>query len=142
MPVPVKVSIGVLVALGLLLLLNGLLTALLFDDVVDAFADAQPDAPRSDAVQRVQVNLAQAAVFGGLGVVAALGLARRLGWARFTGLAVGVGLGVLTLVGALVAGLAPTSLLVIVLCAAAVTSLLAPATAAWAPTGARSRSGV
>ena len=142
MPVPVKVSIGVLAAIGLLLLLNGLLTALLFDDVVDAFADAQPGSPRSDAVQQVQVNLAQAAVFGGLGLVAAVGLAKRRGWARFTGLAVGVGLGVLTLIGALVAGLAPTSLLVIVLCAAAVTSLLAPATAAWAPSGARSRSGV
>ena len=142
MPVPAKVAIGVLAAVGLLLLLNGLLTVLVFDDVVDAFADARPGSPRSEAVQRVQLNLAQAVVFGGLGVVAAAGLARRRGWARFTGLAVGIGLGLLTLVGALVAGLAPTSLLVIVLCAAVVTSLLAPATAAWAPIGPRSRSGV
>jgi hypothetical protein len=139
MPVPVKVSIGVLGLLGVLLLLNAVFTALLFDGVVDAYADAQPGSARSDAVQQVQVNLAQGIVFGGLAVVAALGLAGRRGWARFTGLAVGVALGVITLVGALVAGLAPTSLLVVVLCAAAVTSLLAPATAAWAPTGPRRR---
>ncbi|QXG77540.1 hypothetical protein KUM42_08585 [Modestobacter sp. L9-4] len=137
MPVPVKVAVGVLAALAVLLLLNAVFTALVFDDVVDRFAAARPGSPRSEALQRVQVNLLQAAVFGSLGALAAWALAGRRGWARLTGLAVAVGLGVITLVGALVAGLAVSSLLVVVLCAAAVTSLLAPATAAWAPAGAR-----
>ncbi|NEK93448.1 hypothetical protein GCU67_04555 [Modestobacter muralis] len=139
MPASVKVSVGVLALLGVLLLLNALFTALAFDTVVDLFADARPGSPRSEAVQAVQVTLVQGVVFGGLGALAAWGLARRRGWARLTGLAVGIGLGVVTLVGAVVAGLAPTSLLVLVLCVAAVTSLFAPTTAAWAPRGPRSR---
>src|SRR3712207_8577120 len=59
MPTSVKVSIGVLAALGVLLLLSSLVTAAAFDRVVDAVADAQPDSPRSDAEATVQVNLAQ-----------------------------------------------------------------------------------
>lgn len=137
MPASVKVSVGVLGLVGVLLLLNALFTALAFDTVVDRLAAAQPGSPRPELVQAVQVTLAQGFVFGGLGTLAAWGLARRRGWARLTGLAVGIGLGVVTLVGALVAGLAPTSLLVLVLCVAAVTSLVAPTTAAWAPRGPR-----
>jgi hypothetical protein len=133
MPASVKVSVGVLAALGVLLLLNAVFTALAFDAVVDAFADARPGSPRSEAVRTVWLTLAQAVLFGGLAGVSAWGLARRRGWARLTGLAVGIGLGVITLVGALVAGLAVTSLLVLVLCVAAVTSLFAATTTAWAP---------
>ena len=139
MPVPVRVSVGVLAALGVLLLLNGVFTALVFGDVVDRVVEAQPGSPRSDAVRTVVLNLVQAGVFGGLAVLAAWALAGRRGWARLTGLAAAVGLGLLTLVGAGTAGLTVSSLLVIVLCAAAVTSLLAPATAAWAPAGPRRR---
>jgi hypothetical protein len=139
MPASVKVSIGVLALLGALLLLNALFTALAFNTVVDAFAGAQPGSPRSAAVQAAQISLLQGAVFGGLAVFAAAGLARRRGWARLTGLAVGIGLGLITLVGAVLAGVAPTSLLVLVLCGAAVTSLFARTTAAWAPAGPRSR---
>ena len=140
MPASVKVSVGVLALLGGLLLLNAVFTALAFDTVVDLFANAQPGSPRSEAVRAVQVTLVQGFVFGGLAAFAAWGLARRRGWARLTGLAVGIGLGLITLVGALLAGVAPTSLLVLVLCAAAVTSLFAPTTAAWAPAGPRGRS--
>ena len=142
MPASVKVSVGVLTALGVLLLLNAVFTALAFDAVVDRFADARPGSPRSEAVQTVWLTLAQAVLFGGLAAIAAWGLARHRGWARPAGLAVGIGLGVITLVGALVAGLAVTSLLVLVLCVAVVTSLFAATTAAWAPSGPRRRSEV
>ena len=140
MPVSAKVSVGVLAALAVLLLLNALFTALAYDAVVDAFADARPGSPRSDSEQTVQLSLLEAVVFGGLGAVAAWSLGSRRGWARLTGLAVAIGLGVITLVGAVVTGLAVSSLLVLVLCAAAVTSLLAPTTTAWAPAGPRDRS--
>jgi hypothetical protein len=79
MPTSVKVSIGVLAALGVLLLLSSLVTAAAFDTVVDAVADAQPDSPRSDAEVSVQVNLAQSVVFGLLTAVSAVFLARRRG---------------------------------------------------------------
>jgi hypothetical protein len=139
MPVSAKVSVGVLAALAVLLLLNALFTALAYDAVVDAFADARPGSPRSDSVRTVQLSLLEAVVFGGLSAVAAWSLPRRRGWARLTGLAAVGGLGAITLVGAVVTGLAVSSLLVLVLCAAAVASLVAPTTAAWAPAGPRSR---
>ena len=140
MPAPVKVSIGVLAALGVLLLLSSLVTAAAFDTVVDAIADAQPDSPRSDAVVTVQVNLAQSVLFGLLTAVSAVFLARGRGWARWTGL-VAAGLLALITLGAvlLTGGIAVTSQLVIVLCVAAVASLLTRATAAWTGSGPRSR---
>jgi len=140
MPTSVKVSIGVLAALGVLLLLSSLVTAAAFDAVVDAVADAQPDAPRSDAEVTVQVNLAQSVVFGLLTAVSAVFLARGRAWARWTGL-VGAGLLGLITLGAvlLTGGIAVTSQLVIVLCVAAVASLLTRATAAWTRSGPRSR---
>jgi hypothetical protein len=89
----------------------------------------------------VQINLAQSVVFGLLTAVSAVFLARRRGWARWTGLTAALLLGLITL-GAVVltGGIAVTSQLVLVLCAAAVAGLLTRTTAAWAPTGPRSRS--
>jgi len=108
--------------------------------VVDAVADGQPEQPRSDAQAVVQINLVQSVVFGLLTGVSAAFLARRRGWARWTGLAAALLLGLITL-GAVVltGGIAVSSQLVLVLCAAAVASLLHRATAAWASTGPRSR---
>ena len=141
MPTSVRVSVGVLAGLAVLLLLSALVTAAAWDAVVDAVAEGQPDQPRSDARLVVQINVAQSVVFGLLAAVSATFLARRRSWARWTGLAAALLLGLITL-GAVVltGGIAVTSQLVLVLCAAAVASLLHRATAAWASTGPRSRS--
>jgi hypothetical protein len=141
MPTSVRVSVGVLAGLAVLLLLSSLVTAVAWNAVIDAVADGQPDSPRSEALRVVQINLAQSVVFGLLTAVSAVFLARRRGWARWTGLTAALLLGLITL-GAVVltGGIAVTSQLVLVLCAAAVAGLLTRTTAAWAPTGPRSRS--
>jgi hypothetical protein len=140
MPTSVRVSIGLLAALAVLLLLSALLTAVAWNAVVDTVADAQPDAPRSDAEVVVQVNLAQSVAFGALTGVSALFLARGRRWARWSGLAAALALGLITLGAVLLTGgIAVSSQLVLVLCAAAVASLLTRTTAAWAGTGPRSR---
>jgi hypothetical protein len=138
MPTSAKVAVGVLAGLAALLLLSALLTAVAWDAVVDAVAEGRPDSPRSDARLVVQINLAQSVVFGLLAAVSAVFLARGRAWARWTGLVAALLLGLITL-GAVVltGGLAVTSQLVLVLCAAAAASLLARTTAAWAPTGPR-----
>jgi hypothetical protein len=140
MPTSVKVSIGVLAGVGVLLLLSSLVTAAAFGTVVDAVADAQPDSPRSDAEVTVRVNLAQSLVFGLLTLVSAVFLARGRRWARWTGLAAALLLGLITLGAVLLTGgIAVSSQLVLVLCAAAVVSLLSRTTAAWTGSGPRSR---
>jgi hypothetical protein len=141
MPTSVRVSVGVLAGLAVLLLLSSLVTAVAWTAVIDAVADAQPDSPRSEALRVVQINLAQSVVFGLLTAVSAVFLARRRGWARWTGLTAALLLGLITL-GAVVltGGIAVTSQLVLVLCAAAVAGLLTRTTAGWAPTGPHSRS--
>jgi hypothetical protein len=140
MPTSARVSVGVLAGLAVLLLLSSVVTASAWDAVVDAVADAQPDQSRSAAELVVQINLTQSVLFGVLSAVSAVFLARRRGWARWTGLTSSLLLGLITL-GAVVltGGIAVTSQLVLVLCAAAVASLLTRTTAAWAPTGPRSR---
>ena len=140
MPTSARVSVGVLAALAVLLLLSALVTVAAWDAVVDTLADGQPDAPRSDAEQVVRINLVQSVTFGGLAAVSAVFLARRRTWARWTGLVATGLLGLITL-GATVAlgGVAVSSLLVLVLCAAGVASLLARTTAAWTGSGPRSR---
>jgi hypothetical protein len=140
MPTSVRMSIGLLTGLAVLLLLSALLTAVAWNAVIDTIAEAQPDAPRSDAVSVVRINLAQSLVFGLLTAVSAFFLARGRSWARWTGLAAALLLGLITL-GAVVltGGIAVTSLLVLVLCAAAVASLFTRTTAAWAGAGPRSR---
>jgi hypothetical protein len=141
MPTSARVSIGVLAGLAVLLLLSSLVTASAWDAVVDAVADAQPDQSRSAAELVVQINLTQSVLFGLLSAVSAVFLARRRGWARWTGLTSSLLLGLITLGAVLLTGgIAVTSQLVLVLCAAAVASLLTRTTAAWAPTGPRSRS--
>ncbi|WP_299952818.1 hypothetical protein [uncultured Modestobacter sp.] len=139
MPLSARMSVGLLAGLAVLLLLNALFTFLARDAVVDALADAQPGSPRSDAERIVLVNLVQAVVFGGLAAVSAAGLARRSGWARWAGIATSAVLGLVTLAATFLAGgVAVSTLLVLVLCAAAVASLAARTTAAWTA-GPRSR---
>ena len=139
MPTPAKVAVGVLAGLAVLLLLSTVVTVAAWDAVVDALADGQPDSPRSDAVQVVRVNVAQSGAFGLLCAVSAVGLARGHGWARWSGLAGAGLLGLVTVVTTvLLGGVSASSLLLLVLCVAAVTSLLARPTAAWARSGPRS----
>jgi hypothetical protein len=140
MPLSARMAVGLLTGLAVLLLLNALVTFVARDAVVDAFADAQPGSPRSDAEQIVLINLLQAVVSGVLAAVSAVGLARRRSWGRWAGLVVSAALGLITLGATLLSGgLAVSTLLVLVLCAAAVASLLARSTAAWTATGPRSR---
>ena len=139
MPTSAKVAVGVLAGLAVLLLLSSLLTVTAWDAVVDALADGQPDAPRSDAEQVVRVNVAQSVAFGLLSAVSAFFLARGRGWARWSGLAAAELLGLVTLGAAvLLGGVSVSSLLVLVLCVAGATSLLARPTAAWARSDPRS----
>ena len=140
MPLSARMAVGVLAGLAVLLRLNALFTFLARDAVVDTFARAQPDQPRSTAEQIVLINLVQATVFGVLAAVSAWAVSQRRVWGRWTGLATGVLLLLITLGATLLAGgVAVSTLLVLVLCIAAVVSLLARTTAAWT-TGPRSRS--
>jgi len=141
MPTSVRVAIGVLAALAVLLLLSSLVTFAARNAVVDALAAAQPEAPRSDAVAVVAINLAQSLVFGLLTGISAVFLARGRRWARWTGLGAGLLLGLITLGASFLnRSIAATSLLVLVLCAADAASLLARTTAAWLATGPSNRS--
>jgi hypothetical protein len=140
MPVPVRVASGVLTGLAVLLLLGAVVTVSAWSAVVDALADARPGSPRSDAELLVQVNVAQSTAFGLLMALSAAFLARGRTWARWSGLAGTVALGLITLgTTVLAGGVAVTSQLVLVLCVAAVASLLSPTTAAWTRPGPRSR---
>ena len=140
MPVPVRVASGVLTGLAVLLLLGAVVTVSAWNAVVDSLADARPGSPRSDAELLVQVNVAQSTAFGVLMALSAAFLARGRTWARWSGLAASVALGLITLgTTVLAGGVAVTSQLVLVLCVAAVVSLLSPTTAAWTRSGPRSR---
>ena len=140
MPVPVRVASGVLIGLAVLLLLGAVVTVSAWSAVVDALADARPGSPRSDAELLVQVNVAQSTAFGVLMALSAAFLTRGRTWARWSGLAASVALGLITLgTTVLAGGVAVTSQLVLVLCVAAVVSLLSPTTAAWTRPGPRSR---
>ena len=135
-PASVKVAVGVLAGLALLLLLNAVFTLLARDAVVDALVDADADLSRSDAEQTVLVNLVQAVVFGLLAAVSAWGVSRRRRWGRWAGIAATVLLGLVTLGATLLTGgIAVSSMLLLVLCAAAATSLFARTTAAWTGSG-------
>ena len=140
MPPSARVSVGLLAALAVLLLISALLTVLAWDAVVDALVEGRAESSRSDAAQVVRVNVAQSVVFGLLSAVSAVFLARRRNWARWAGVVTTALLGLITL-GAtvLVGGVAVSSLLVLVLCAAAVASLVVRTTAAWTAAGPRSR---
>ena len=139
MPTPAKVAVGVLAGLAVLLLLSSLVTVAAWDAVVDALADGQPDSPRSDSEQAVRINLAQSVAFGLLAAISAFSLARGRAWARWSGIAATGLLGLITL-GAtvLLGGVSVSSLLVLVLCLAGITSLAARPTAAWVRSDPRS----
>lgn len=136
MPASVRVSVTLLAVVGGLLLSSALLTWGGRDGVVEQYLRAQPGATRADGERLVLLNVGQGLLLGVLAAVSALFLARRHGWARWTGV---VGCGLLALltvwVSAGVGGITVSSLLLLVLCVGAVSSLLAPTTAGWTRAG-------
>jgi len=140
MPTSARVAVGLLTGIGVLLLLSALLTWGGRAGVVDAYLRSRPDATRADGERLVLLNVVQGLGFGVPAVVSAWFVTRRHAWARWAGTATCVLLALLTVWTSVAArGVAVSSLLLIVLCIAAVSSLLAPTTAAWTQTGARSR---
>jgi hypothetical protein len=140
MPTSARVAVGLLAAIGVLLLLSALLTWGGRDGVVEAYLRSQPDATRAEGDRLVLLNVVQGLVFGVPAVVSAWFVTRRHAWARWSGTVTCGLLALLTVWTSVAArGVAVTSLLLIVLCAGAVSSLLAATTAAWTQTGAGSR---
>jgi predicted lipid-binding transport protein (Tim44 family) len=140
MPVSVRVATGLLGVLAVLLLLSAALTWFGREGVVDRFLLAQPDLTREEVTRFVVSGLLRDLVVGLVGTAAAVWLTRRRAWARWAGVAVAAFLGLLTLMSAVGAGgTSVFSLLLVVLCVGAVTSLLARTTAAWAPMRPRGR---
>jgi uncharacterized membrane protein (DUF2068 family) len=136
MPASARVAVVLLAVVGALMLSSAGLTWGGRAGVVDQVLRAQPGATRADGERLVLVNVVQGLVFGVLAAVSAWALARRRGWARWTGLAATGLLALLTLWLSLGAGgIAVSSLLLLVLCVGAVTSLLAPTTAGWTRPG-------
>ena len=103
--------------------------------MVDRYLAAQPDLDRAALTRSLvlgQVLYLGLAVAAGIGAVALL---RGRAWGRWLGLAAALFLGLRTLLSTLTAGgTTILSLLVLVLCVAAVSSLLARTTRAWLPT--------
>ena len=132
MPPSARVSIVLLAVLAALLLTSALLTWGGREGVVEQYLRSQPGATRADADRLVLVNVVQGLVFGVLAAASAWALARRRPWGRWAGAATCGLLALLTVwVSVGVGGIPVTSLLLVVLCAGAVSSLLARTTADW-----------
>jgi hypothetical protein len=139
-PVSVRVAAGLVGVLAVLLLVSAVLTWFGRDGVVDRFVDAQPNLSRDEVTRFVVLGLLRDLVVGLVGAAAAFWLTRRRAWARWAGVVVAAFLGLLTVLSAAAAGgVSIFSLLLIVLCVGAVTSLLARTTAGWAPMRPRDR---
>lgn len=138
MPPSARVAVVLLTVVGALLLVSALLTWGGRDGVVDSYLRSQPEATRTDGDRLVLLNVAQGLLFGVPAVVSAGFLARRHGWARWAGV---VTCGLLALLTVYLSvgtgGIPASSLLLLVLCIGAVSSLLAATTAAWTRSGAR-----
>ncbi len=139
-PTSVRIAAGLLALLAVLLLLSAGLTLAGRDIVVDRFLAAQPDLDRGEVERAVVVGQVRYLLVAAASVVAIAFLLRRRSWARWLGVLAALSLGLLTVLSVLSAGGTTVfSLLVVVLCAGAVSSLLARSTADWAPS--RSRGG-
>ncbi len=118
--------------LALLLLANAALLGFGFDVAVDRIVEENDDITRAEAQQVVLLSLVPYAVLGVALLLATVFLLRRQGWARWVGVGATTFLGLLTLTSALTAGgVTVVSLLLLVLCIAGLTSLLAATTRAW-----------
>ena len=133
-PPSVRVAVGTLLALALLLGISAALTLLGQDTVVDRFVAAQPELDRAAVTRSLvlgQLLYLVLALAAGVGAVALL---RGRPWGRWLGVGAALFLGLRTLLSTLTAGgTTILSLLVLVLCVAAASSLLARTTRAWLP---------
>ena len=134
MPVSVRVAAITMGVLAALLLTSAGLLWYGFDGAVDGLLERNENIPRADAESAVLLSLVPALALGVLLALAAWFLPRRQPWARWIGLAAAALLGLINLLLTLTAGvISAYTLLVLVLSAAAVTSLLARTTGAWVP---------
>ena len=138
MPPSARVAVILLAVIGLLLLVSAGLTWGGRTGVVDQYVRSRPGATRAEGNSLVVRNVVQGLVFGIPAVVTAWFVPRRKAWARWGGVVTCGLLAVLTVVlSAQAGGIAVTSLLLVVFCVGAVSSLLAPSTAAWTRSAAR-----
>jgi hypothetical protein len=138
-PPSVRIAVGALLALGVLLVASAALTLVGQDAVVDRFVAAQPGLDRAATARALVLGQVLYLVLGLAAGVGGAAVARRRPWGRWVGVAAALFLGLRTVLAAVSAGGTTVfSLLVLVLCIAAVTSLLAGSTRAWLPSpGAR-----
>lgn len=136
-PTSARVAVVVLALLAVLLLVGAALNAIGREVVLDRFEEQGQD--RAAAGRTLLLFTTAYAALGVGALLAAVSLPRRRPWARVLGVLVTSLLVVLTLVPTLLTGgVAPTSLLVLVLATAGLTSLLARPTREWlrtAPAG-------
>ncbi|SOC51596.1 hypothetical protein SAMN05660748_3781 [Blastococcus aggregatus] len=134
MPPSVRVAVGVMAVLALLLLASGVLLLFGLDVVVDRITD-ETDATEDEARRFVIfLSLVPSLVLGAALALAAVFVPRQRGWARWVGAAASGVLVVITIISAVIGGaVSVTSLLLLVLSVAAVTSLMARTTRAWMP---------
>ena len=134
MPPSVRVATITMGVLAALLLVNAGLLWYGFDGAVDGVIERGNDLSRADAERIVTLSLVPNLILGLLLGLAAWFFPRRQPWARWIGLAASFVLGAFSLFGMMVTGgINAYSLLVLVLSAAAVTSLLARTTGTWVP---------
>ncbi len=133
-PPSVRVAAGTLLAVAVLLVASTALTLVGRDTVVDQYLAAQPGLDRAAITRSLVLGQVTYLVLGLLAGLAAVFLLRRRAWARWTGVAVGLFVALRTVLSSLDAGgTTISSLLVLVLCVAAVASLLARTTREWLP---------
>lgn len=133
-PPSVRIAVGTLLALAVLLVASATLTLVGQEAVVDRFVAAQPGLDRAAATRSLVLDQAIYLAIGVAAGVGAAGVLRRRSWGRWVGVAAALFLGLRTVVSAVTAGATTAlSLLVLVLCIAAVTSLVAGSTRAWLP---------
>ena len=132
MPTPARMAVGLMAALGALLLLYAAITWLGRDGLAQAVGRARPDLAPDEAARYVLVDALPYLVIGVALAVSAWFLPQQRRWARWTGLAASILLAGRMLLGmASIGGVTAISLLVLVLSVAAVTSLLARPTVSW-----------
>lgn len=134
MPASVRVAIVVISLLAGILLLYVAVTLLGREGIVDALTGSQSELTRAEAERYVVLNAAAYGVVGLLFAVTAWFLPRRQAWARWMGLAVLVAVALMMLFSMVTAGgVVVSSLLLLVLSIAGITSLAAKSTGEWLP---------
>jgi hypothetical protein len=134
MPASVRVAVVVTSLLAGILLLYVAVTLLGRDGIVTALTESQSQLTRAEAERYVVINAAAYGVVGLLFAVTAWFLPRRHPWARWIGLAVMVAVALMMLFSMITAGgVVVSSLLLLVLSVAGITSLAAKSTGEWMP---------